>query len=92
MAFTVSGTVAVRPEKVEASLAASARLTVIDVVILHSYFWTPVCMTDNVRSEGEKRVREGMSQHCVLSLTHLNLSLFILKQRAVARKVNKHAA
>lgn len=76
----------------EESRAASARLTVIDVVILHSYFWTPVCTTDNVRSERGKRVREGMSQHAVLSLTYLRLSLFILKERAVARKVNKHAA
>lgn len=46
MAFTVSGTVAVREArlgKVEEAAAASADVTVIDVVILESYFWTLAC-------------------------------------------------
>lgn len=34
-------------------MAASADLTVIDVVILEGYFWTPVCMCEKARPGGK---------------------------------------
>lgn len=40
----------------EEALAALADLTVIDVVILEGYFWTPVCMCEKAKPR-EKCVR-----------------------------------
>lgn len=40
----------------EEAPAASADLTVIDVVILDDYFWTLVCMCEKVRPRRKKKV------------------------------------
>lgn len=78
----------------QATPGSSEDPTVIDVVILNSYFWTTAACVTNIKIETFERVcvcvwgKQLML--CILTV-HLNPSLFILRQIAMAREVNKHA-
>lgn len=48
----------------EEALAASADLTVIDVVILEGYFWTPACTCEKVKPRENVCVRAPANALC----------------------------